>query len=350
MFFNVFLSAFLAMIKMLFIVLIAFIAVRKNFVPNQMIQDLSIITINIFLPCLILSNILNNFRPKEFTLWWTLPLISVVIAITGFLLGILVFYKDLSWKKNLLPLASFQNAAFLVLPVGAVLFPERFDLFSLYVFLYVLVQSPLVWSIGKYLLTARSNAKMDWRGLVTPPIVATFTALVVVFSGLRDMIFPAGNNLFIYEILKILLDSLAFIGEATIPLAMFVLGGLLGEIPFDVRSNWFDTLRVVAVKLFLVPLVVLMIVLLSGLGSTNPLLGIFCVIQGASAPAIVLALQIKKYGGDEEKTGSILIICYILNLFTLPLWVAVWEWANALSFFYKDIQAMATSLWTRCYF
>ena len=137
MFFNVFLSAFLAMIKMLFIVLIAFIAVRKNFVPNQMIQDLSIITINIFLPCLILSNILNNFRPKEFTLWWTLPLISVVIAITGFLLGILVFYKDLSWKKNLLPLASFQNAAFLVLPVGAVLFPERFDLFSLYVFLYV---------------------------------------------------------------------------------------------------------------------------------------------------------------------------------------------------------------------
>ena len=89
--------------------------------------------------------------------------------------------------------------------------------------------------------------------------------------------------------------------------------------------------RVVMVKLFLVPLIVLIIVLFSGLGKINSLLGIFCVIQGASAPAIVLALQIEKYGGDELKTGSILLICYIMNIITFPFWVAIWEWVTALA-------------------
>ena len=53
------------------------------------------------------------------------------------------------------------------------------------------------------------------------------------------------------------------------------------------------------------------------------------VIEAASAPAVGLILQVKTYGGNEQKVGSLMLLSYIACIFTLPLWIAIWELVTA---------------------
>jgi predicted permease len=212
--------------------------------------------------------------------------------------------------------------------MGAVLFPDQFDLFSLYVFLFILGQNPLIWSVGKFMTTASPDTRLRWRDLITPPLMATLTALLFILTGLREML-PYPNQVesagLILPFYTIFMDAVVLLGEATVPSATFILGGILGSIPFTFKPYLADTLRVIFVKLAAVPVITLSIIYAIGFGKSHPLLSDFFIIQSAAAPAISIMLQIKKYGGDEQKTGSILLASYAVCLITLPFWTAVWQ-------------------------
>jgi malate permease and related proteins len=323
-----FTPTFLAMLKIFFIALIAGFLVRRRVIGQDHIQGLTVITIDAFLPCLIFSNIIVHFRPQEFSIWWVLPLSAIVMNGMGIGLGALLFRNELPAKQNMLPLAGIQNSGYLVLPMGAVLFPKQFDLFSLYVFLFILGQNPLIWSVGKYMTTAAPDTRLHWQGLITPPLMATLTALVFILTGLRGILpYPSQGDSsgLIVTFYTIFMDAIVLLGKATVPSATFILGGILGGISFTLKPYIADTLRVIFIKLAAVPVITLSIVYATGLGNSHPLLSEFFIIQSAAAPAISIMLQIKKYGGDEQKVGSILLASYAVCLITLPFWTAVWQ-------------------------
>lgn len=320
-------STFLSMLKILFVVVLAGILLRKKIITQENLQGLSVVTIDVFLPCLSFTSILTHFRPDEFDNWWVLPIAGILITAIGMLLGWLFFIKELPEKKNMIPLASIQNAAYLILPLGAVLFPQRFEEFSVYVFLFVMGQSIPIWTIGKQLTTSGADARFRWKDMVTPPMVATLLAITCVGLGLQSLLFvPEGvqSKSLVTTFLSTIFSAMQLIGSATAPLAIFILGGVLGGIALRFRSYLFDAIRVVTIKFVLLPFLTLLTVLFFSIGETNPLLAIFFVIESSSAPAIAIALQVKKYGGDEQKIGSILFLTYLACLFMLPFWIAIW--------------------------
>ena len=319
-------TTFFSMIKIFFIVLIAGACVRKNIISQEHLSGLSTATVDVFLPCLIFTNILFGLKPDEFTIWWVLPIVAVVMSVLGLGIIALFFVRELPDKMNMLPIAFVQNSGYLVLPIGAVLFPDQFELFSVYVFLYILGQNPIMWSVGKYMTTSDPTAKLEWRGLITPPLVSILVSLVVVFTGLRDfmVVSPEKMNLF-HQTIRGLLDAIQLIGDATVPVALFVLGGMLGGIALKIRPYLWDTIRVLIVKFLLIPFFTLAGLYYFNLGDTHPLMAVCLVIQGAAAPAVAIMLQIKRYGGDEQKVGSILLVSYAVCLVVLPIWVAIWQ-------------------------
>ncbi len=329
---EVMLSAFaptlLAMLKIFCVALIAGFLVRRRVIGKDHIQGLTIITVDAFLPCLIFSNIIVYFKPQEFSIWWVLPLSAIVMNGAGIGIGALLFKNELPEKRNMLPLAGIQNSGYLVLPMGAVLFPQQFDQFSLYVFLFILGQSPLIWSVGKYMTTAAPDAPLHWQDLITPPLMATIGALLFIMTGLREVLpYPGQTAPFnlIVTCYTIFMDAIVLLGEATVPAAIFILGGVLGGITFTIQPYFSDTLRVLMIKFAILPMLTLFIVHATGLSGKYPLLSDFFIIQSAAAPAITIMLQIKKYGGDEQKIGSILIASYGICLLMLPFWTAVWN-------------------------
>jgi len=149
--------------------------------------------------------------------------------------------------------------------------------------------------------------------LITPPFVASIVAMLLVFINVSTLI-P-----------DVVAESTKMLGSATIPVSAFLLGSVLGGVTLRLRHYMFDAFRVMSVKLLFVPLVMVIILRLIALRQHDSLMADLLVLQAASAPATGLILQIKKYGGDEEKVGSVMFLSYLACVVTIPFWMAMSE-------------------------
>ncbi len=312
-FLNTTSATLLAILKIFLVVFLAGFLVRRKILTDEMVTALTKATIVLFLPCLILDKILTNLSPSEFPLWWTLPLVSIAMSLAGVALAAGVFFRELPEKRSMLAVASMQNAGYLVLPVGAALYPGQFDDFALYVSLFIAGFNPVLWSVGKFLATNGSQQPADWRGLLNPPLVACLSSIALVLTGVsRLMPTPV-------------LETIELVGQGAVPVATVVLGAMLGGMRLRLRPHLWDAARAMTVKYGLLPALTVAVLSATEIGTANPLLARFLVLQAASAPAVGLILQVRAYGGDEQKVGAVMLLSYILAVFSMPLWLAVWE-------------------------
>ena len=301
----------MAVLDIFLVILVAGLLVRRRLISQSHITGLSTVTVVVFLPCLIFSNVIKSLDPGALPYWWVIPLVAAAMPAVGLALATLLL--ELPAKKNVLPLASMQNAGYLVLPVGLKLFPDQFDTFALYCFLFILGFNPVLWSVGKLLSTAGQDSQNGWKGLVTPPLLANLAAIACVLSGAASLIPDT------------VLNAVELLGRAAVPVATFILGAVLGSITLRIRPHLGDALRTLTIKLLLLPLITILIVLAIDLQASNQLLAKFFVIEAAAAPAAGIILMVRSYGGDEQKIGSLMLLSYIVCTLTLPFWVAVWE-------------------------
>jgi predicted permease len=311
-FVETFVGTFRAVLQIFIVALGAGILVRGKIISQEQVKAVSAVVVKVLLPCLIFSNILREFEPGKLRMWPVIPLAAVAMITAGLLGGAAVFMRELPAKRNMVSLCGIQNAAYIALPVGSVLFPAEFGQFKLYCFLYILGVTPILWSLGKYLVSSEPGSKIDIKELITPPFAANVLGIILVLTGIRNFV-PA-----------VLVDSVELIGSATVPVAIFVLGAVLGGIRFYLRPYLFDAVRVIGVKMVLVPLCTILALYFAGVGGSYSLLASFFVIEAASAPATASIIQVKHYGGDEQKVGAIVLVSYLFCIIAMPFWAAVW--------------------------
>jgi malate permease and related proteins len=312
-FFETLSSNTLALIQVLLIALAGAILVRTKVFKSGDVKGLALIIINVLLPSMIFSKIVGTLDPQSFPLWWILPLVGLGLIAIGIVFATLFFYHDLSAKRSLLPLASMQNAGYLALPLGQAIYPEQFDLYALYTFLIIMGLNPILWSVGKFLSTGGKMIEFSWRQFITPPFIANLLGILFVLTGWSQYI-P-----------KMVFNAIDLTGTATVPIANFVLGAVLGSISLRIWPSFADTIRVLGVKFLIIPLVTIIIMMLVNLKVTNSLVSDVILIQAISPPAIAILIQIKNYGGDAQKSGSLMLISYIACIVVIPLWMAVWK-------------------------
>lgn len=313
LFSEIFLTTLGAVGRIFLIILGAGLLVRKKIITEEQIKVLSQVTVNILLPCMLFSEIGSTFKPGAIPYWWAIPLASMAINLIGASLGYLFYFRTYREKQFLIPLASMQNAVYLVLPLGMFLYPDQFDRFALYNFLFLIGFMPIVWSLGKVMITGSSFKTMKLKEFLTPPLVTALLILLIVFVGLNRFI-P-----------KMIMDSIGLVGEATIPVSNIVLGATLGGLSFKVLPKFSDLFKLTIIKYMLLPLSVIIVLYLIGLKEQNPLLANMLVIESAAAPATALIIQVRAYGGDRQTVGSIMLISYAICLIAIPFWVAIWQ-------------------------
>lgn len=314
---EIFIEAFSTMLgavgRIFLIIIGAGLLVRKNILTNDHVKALSHVTVNILLPSMLFSKISNNFHSDTIQYWWAIPLTCTVMILTGVAYGYLFYLRTYKEKQFLIPLGSMQNAIYLVLPIGMFMYPNDFDQFVIYNFLFIMGFMPVVWSVGKVLITGQSFRTIKLKELATPPLIAAIVTLFMVLLGLHKFV-PV-----------IVMDSIELIGDATIPVSNIVLGATLGSISFKILPKLTDVLKLSFIKFVLMPVTVISVLLLIGLKESNPLLANLLVIESAAAPATALVLQVRAYGGDKQTIGSIMIISYAICLFAIPFWIGVWQ-------------------------
>jgi len=311
---------FLPIFKAVFVIftigLVSGILLRRKVLLPIHIDSLSHITVVLFLPALTFSKIVQYFNPKEFEYWWMLPLSGIFMIGLGLSIASLFYMKNIKKKRAFIAVSAFMNANYMVLPIGQFVFPNKFDLFATYTFMFVLGVMPTLWSVGKFMVTSNSNTKFTIKTLLTPPLVANLLALFFVLTGL---------NVFIPDIIITPID---FIGKAAIPAVTIVLGATIGGIALKHTPPLLDIVKVISVKLFILPVIIMLILLKLNLHSKYPLIADMLLIQASVAPATQIIIQVKKYGGDIQNIGSMMLIAYVLCLFTIPFWFYIWNTLN----------------------
>lgn len=307
-FIQSFSSLFYAISQVFVVMGAAGFLMKKKLITSELISALSQMVVLILLPCLSFDKIVTGFYPAQTPGWWAVPLIGVGMVLVGLLASRILFGKGTS-VQSLWALSSLQNCTFFVLPIGKIIYPEQFDQFALYVFLMALLVNPILWSLGKVLIT--NTADWHWKKFITPPFVANITALLLVFTHLRDFV-PS-----------FVLGPVHMMGNAAVPLATFILGATLGTAGLKGLPSFKVVGKFVVIKFLLLPVLVFAGIQYFGLRQSSPVLADFLLIESAAAPATALIIQTRRYGGDEKLVGSLMFLGYCLCLVVLPLWLAL---------------------------
>lgn len=301
----------LAMAQIFILGLIGYILVKKSLLSHEGLDALSRLVIQVIFPALVLAQMLKNFSFSQYRQWWVFPLISLSITVLGLAVGwaLLKLTKIKTYKLQFLSLVAFQNSGYLPLAFVAAIFngQQASDIF-VYIFLFLLGFDLVAWSLGIYMLTYEKNIKFKLGSIFSPPVIANLASLALVALGLNKLI-PAKA-----------LSPLAMIGNCTLPLAMFVVGGNIALARLkntDKKTVFYFLLG----KLIILPALGIALVLKLNLPY---LLGFLIVMQLAMPSATSLSVIIRHYKKEDRLISQGVFFTHIFSLITIPLFLSIY--------------------------
>ncbi|MDD5253055.1 MAG: AEC family transporter [Candidatus Omnitrophota bacterium] len=311
MFLTYFRITGIAMAQIFFLGGLGYIFVKKNILSHSGLDALSRLVIQVIFPALIFTQLLKNFNFELYPNWWIFPLVSLVITAFGLIVGglLLKLLKLKTHKLQFLSLVGFQNSGYLPLAIVASIFSgqKSADMF-VYIILFLLGFDLVAWSCGIYMLTYEKQVKFKLRSIFSPPVIANLTTLVLIFLGLNKFIPQAVFN------------PIKMIGDCTLPLAMFVVGGNIALVQLkdvDKKSVFFLLLG----KLIILPACGIAVVLKLGV---SELLGFLIVMQLAMPSATSLSVIIRHYKKEDALISQGVFFSHIASLLTIPLFLSLY--------------------------
>jgi len=290
---------------------IGYFLVKKNILGRDGLNALSRLVIEITLPVLIFCQLVKDFSFTLYPNWWLFPLLSIFITIAGLLVGALFigFIRGPQHRLQFLGLITFQNSGYLPLALVAALLPkEKADAMFIYLFLFLLGFNLIVWSLGVYMLTFSRAKKFELGSLFSPPVIATIFSLIFI---------SLGGNKFMPDMA---LRPLRMVGDCTLPLAMFVVGGNLAQIHLrhiDKKAIFLITLT----KLIILPVLGLLFIRQF---KFPDLIGLLIVMQLAMPPATSLSVIINHYKKEDLLISQGVFFGHILSIITIPVFLSLY--------------------------
>jgi predicted permease len=151
------------------------------------------------------------------------------------------------------------------------------------------------------------HASASWRRVLTATAMG-IARNPVVLSVIAAAIFTA-LAMPVPELARRILDML---GAAAPPLALFSLGGGLASIA--ATAAWRQTVAIVAIKLFGLPLVVFLLSLALGLTPIEQAVAVTMAALPTGANAFIIA---RRYATGADRSGSAVVISTALSVLTL---------------------------------
>ena len=291
---------------------IGYFLVKKAILTRQGMDFLTRLIIEVTLPAMIFSQLIQGFNFSLKPQWWIFPLTSFAITFLGLLVGgiFVNLFKQTEEKKQFLSLVAFQNCGYLPLAlVAALLSPEEARLMFIYIFLFLLGFNLIMWSLGVHFLSAQRNKRFELGSLFSPPVLATVITMLLVGLGV---------NRFVPELI---LKPLRMVGDSTLPLAMLVVGGSLGLIQIR-RIRLKPLVLLIVSKLLILPLLGLLFIWrFSPPGLFSLLLIIQLAMPSATSPLII----IRYYKKEDLLISQGILFTHLFSLISIPLFLSlVW--------------------------
>jgi predicted permease len=329
---DYFLPVFYVVLQLLIIIGIGFVVRRSGKWADSFFTGLSRLVVRVALPFYFIVRV-SRTDLSQFRSMLLMPVSAVVVVGAGFVVSLILFrflpFQG-SDRRAGIAMSTFGNSGFLplaiaeIVPLSVPLVGERFGLEfpAILVAAYLFIQSPILWSAGRYIVTKSDgdSSGIRIRDLLSPPLVGILIGLAVALSGLGKVI---DNPSLPLSPMFAALDRLAAI---TLPLALLNLGGLIGGLKVtkaDLKSLLGMAGAVALVRMILLPALFYSAYFgfLSRL-SLAPAVLFVIFLETHTPPATNLSLMAGEAGVNEDHTAVTLLGNYVLYLVLMPIYLA----------------------------
>jgi len=290
---------------------IGYLLVRKRFLSNEGMDSISNLVMDVTLPVLIFCQLIKEFSFSAYPDWWIFPLLSLIVTVIGLVTGFLFLplIKGEQHKLQFLSLVGFQNSGYLPLALAAALLSgEALSAMFIYLFLFLSGFNLVMFSVGVHILNFHKERKFNWVNLLSMPVVVTLFSLVIIYFGLNKFI-PDD-----------FIKPLRMLGDATLPLAMLVVGGNLAEISLKHINKAGISLLILA-KMIIPPAIGLVLV---SVFNIPRLIGLLLIIQLAVPSAVTLSVILRNYKKEDVLVSQGILLTHLASVFTIPLFLIIY--------------------------
>ncbi|MFA5114953.1 MAG: AEC family transporter [Candidatus Omnitrophota bacterium] len=301
-----------AVLESFILAAIGYFLVKKNVLKDAGLDALSRMVVELTLPLLIFCQLMQEFRFSAYPDWWIFPLMSIAITVIGTAAGLAAvgfMKRGREYKMQFTSLVAFQNSGYLPLALIVTLLPrEQSGQMLIYLFLFLMGFNLVMWSVGSYMLNFSTEKKFEMGTVFSPPVIATLVSLLLVFFGLNS-VFP-----------DFVIRPLRMVGNCTLPLAMFVVGGSIAEI----RLSRIDKKAMVLLNLVKIVILPSLGICLALFFNIPKLIGLLLVMQLAMPPATSLSVIARHYKKEDILIGQGIFFGHLAALVTLPLFLSLY--------------------------
>jgi hypothetical protein len=165
---------------------------------------------------------------------WIFLLMAILIPLIAFLISLLLTYilpVPKSERRVSIAMGTFCNSGYLpltiieFLPLSLPLIADYFveTTAVLYVGTYLIIFSPLLWSVGYYIITG-GGKKITLNQIVTPSLIGILCGFLVLILRLQPLL--VNDHLPFKQIF----NSLSQLGDVTLPMVLIVLGNQIANL------------------------------------------------------------------------------------------------------------------------
>ena len=286
------------------VVIIGYLAAKRGWWPTEMNRGMSVFVLNVTAPCLILSSVMGEgllFETQEILQLLMVSVLNYIILIGGAYLFTAIWHLD-PFRKGLLRfMLSFGNVTFIGFPVLTAIFGERAVFYGS---VLTIPFNLLLFTIGDEFISNRGGIKKAFqiKLMLSPCVLAAVTAVIIALMKLQAP--PAMTQWF------------HLIGDMTIPSALIIIGATLSQIPLrDMMGNKF-CYTMSALKLFIIPLFVLMVFRMIGFDEMVTNVAVILSGMPVAANGIMFCLR---YGKDGRLMAQGIFISTLIAIFSIPI-------------------------------
>ena len=297
-------SAALHQITVIFIgILAGFVCRKLRVLTEEGTATVSNIVVKIILPFYLFSAILNSGSGVDSRgVFITLGLSFGMFLLSGLVAMVVVpLLKPPADDRGVYLFETMcGNVTYIGIPVCAAVLGGNA---AFYASLLNIPYNLLCFSLGIWLLAG----KLPLKKILNPAFLSGVAAALLYLLRV--------------PVPSVLLDGCAFIGQATSPCAMLVIGSVLGSVPFkEIFTEW---RAIPYVLIRLVGLGALMALLLSFLDVDPVLKGVLILM--ASMPAATNSTMLCTiYGGNRALSAKLIFLSTAMSIVTIPLLAAVY--------------------------
>lgn len=287
------------LMKMLFIMILAFICYRLHIINQEGNKNLSSLLLMVVNPCLIITVFQTDYDPALVRGLLAAFAAAVLAHVAGFLIAHFLIPEKGNPEFALERFgAAYSNCGFIGIPlINSVLGSKG----VFFLTAYMTVFNILSWTHGLMLLTGKLSSKRLKEGLLAPIVVCTIIGAILFFLQIR--------------IPSPVIDSMDYIADMNTPLAMMIAGFSVAQADLKKIFSHFRICRVCLLKLIVMPLAVLAFLAILPIDRD---VAYTTLVAAACPTATTLTMMSIRFGRNYTYASEIFSLSTVLSVVTIP--------------------------------